>query len=92
MRCPPLGDESVDCRQCAGYDHSRLHGAGPRSYQAQQWDARQEEADRESPSQKGPLHPPAVWHPAPEGIELILDAVTGQRNVSLDFSWAASHR
>jgi hypothetical protein len=92
MRGPPLRDESVHRGQCAGDDHSCLHGTRPCSHQAQEGNASQEEADRKTAAEKSPLHPPAIWHSAPEGIELILDPVTGQRNVSLDFSWAASHR
>ncbi len=39
-----------------------------------------------------PERPPAPGHALLQLIELRLDVTTGERYVSLDFSWAASHR
>src|SRR5207244_7818082 len=87
-----LGEEAVDGGDGAGHHDAGLDRTRSHADQAQERHAGQHQARDEGAGAQRPRHPPRARDPTRQGVELPLDHATGERNVSLDLSWAASHR
>src|SRR5438067_8544497 len=87
-----FGDETVDGGEGGGDGEAGLNGARAAADQAAQGQAGQQEADREPARDDRVGRPPASFHDVTERVELALDHAAGHRDVSLDLSWATSHR
>src|SRR5262249_25892816 len=87
-----LGDEAVHRGQRGGDGEPRLHGAGADPDGAPERHARHQKAEGEPTRDHHVGRPPPAFDDVTERVELALDHAPGHRNISLDLSWATSHR